>query len=292
MVDLTEPASDQRCSSAPRGGGRDGRPHRLLHEPAARHGLRARAGVDRHPATCWPPRAAAGVKHAGDALVHRRLRRARAEPELPDRGPPAAARTRARLGARQAGGRAARGLASRGAIPSWRSRSCASRRCSGPGVHTFYTRLFDQRVVPVRDGLRPAGAAPAPGRRARRVRAGAASGAPAGVFNVVPRATITLLTALPPGGQGPGAGAAPRWRTRSADLLWAAGLGEAPGGFVDYVRYLFVADGEKARASWASSARHRSREALDRLPGVPLPEVERRTPKPERSGEPRRARRA
>jgi UDP-glucose 4-epimerase len=47
-----------------------------------------------------------------------------------------------------------------------------------------------------------------------------------------------------------------------ADVLWAAGLGAAPGAFVDYVRYLFVADGEKARQRLGFAARHSSRDAL------------------------------
>ncbi len=48
----------------------------------------------------------------------------------------------------------------------------------------------------------------------------------------------------------------------TADLLWSAGLGDAPGGFVDYARYLFVADGEKARRTLGFEARHSSRDAL------------------------------
>ena len=34
-----------------------------------------------------------------------------------------------------------------------------------------------------------------------------------------------------------------------AEAAWATGFGEAPGGFIDYVRYLCVADGAKASAS-------------------------------------------
>ena len=36
-----------------------------------------------------------------------------------------------------------------------------------------------------------------------------------------------------------------------------------PGGFVDYVRYPFVADGEKARRELGFTPRHSSRDALD-----------------------------
>jgi hypothetical protein len=49
----------------------------------------------------------------------------------------------------------------------------------------------------------------------------------------------------------------------ASDLLWAAGLADAPGAFVDYVRYPFLGDGEKARRDLGFTARHSSREALD-----------------------------
>ena len=41
----------------------------------------------------------------------------------------------------------------------------------------------------------------------------------------------------------------------AADALWSTGVGDAPGGFVDYVRYPFVADGEKARRELGFVAR-------------------------------------
>ena len=47
-----------------------------------------------------------------------------------------------------------------------------------------------------------------------------------------------------------------------ADLWWGSGVGEAPGGFIDYVRYLFVADGEKAWRELGFVPRHSSRDAL------------------------------
>ena len=69
-----------------------------------------------------------------------------------------------------------------------------------------------------------------------------------------------------------------------AELLWAAGLGEAPGGFLDYVRYPFVADGEKARRELGFEARHASREALDGLPGLSLSRARRRREEPAARG--------
>jgi UDP-glucose 4-epimerase len=84
---------------------------------------------------------------------------------------------------------------------------------------------------------------------------------PVGVVNVVPRDTITLLTALHLSDKltvpVPHPVAYPL-----ADFGWGTGVGEAPGGFVDYVRFLFVAEGEKARRVLGFEPRHTSREAL------------------------------
>jgi hypothetical protein len=61
-----------------------------------------------------------------------------------------------------------------------------------------------------------------------------------------------------------------------ADFLWSIGLGEAPGGFIDYVRFPFLADGARARRELGFAARTGSREALMdylryRYPGSPAP---------------------
>jgi hypothetical protein len=45
-------------------------------------------------------------------------------------------------------------------------------------------------------------------------------------------------------------------------VWWGAGVGEAPGGFVDYARFLFVAEGEKARRELGFEPLHTSRDAL------------------------------
>jgi UDP-glucose 4-epimerase len=130
----------------------------------------------------------------------------------------------------------------------------------GPGVRTFYTRIFDRRIFPVLLGydplvqlLHPEDAVAALEAAAARPRAGA--------FNVVPTRPIPLRSALhlaekvPVPVPHPAAYAA-------ADLLWAAGVGQAPAGFVDYVRFPFVADGEKARLEIGFVARYSSRDAL------------------------------
>ena len=130
----------------------------------------------------------------------------------------------------------------------------------GPGVYTFYTRLFARRVVSVVLGydpllqlLHPEDALAAFEAALQRPRAG--------VFNVVPRDAISLLTALHLAGKLTVPIVHPL-AYLAADLLWSAGLGEAPGGFIDYVRYLCLADGGKAARELGFTARHGSREAL------------------------------
>jgi hypothetical protein len=79
--------------------------------------------------------------------------------------------------------------------------------------------------------------------------------------NVVPKGTMTLLTALHLADKL--TVAIPQLVAYPvADLWWGSGIGEAPGGFIDYARFLFVADGEKARRELGFLARHRSRDAL------------------------------
>jgi hypothetical protein len=62
----------------------------------------------------------------------------------------------------------------------------------------------------------------------------------------------------------------------AADLWWASGVGEAPGGFIDYARFLFVADGEKARRELGFEARRSSRDALMAYLEYRYPETARR----------------
>jgi UDP-glucose 4-epimerase len=82
-----------------------------------------------------------------------------------------------------------------------------------------------------------------------------------GVFNIVPRDTISLLTTLHLAEKLTLSVPHPL-AYALADAAWATGLGEAPGEFIDYVRYLFVADGAKAARELRFEARYGSREAL------------------------------
>jgi UDP-glucose 4-epimerase len=141
----------------------------------------------------------------------------------------------------------------------------------GPGVHTFYTRLFSKRVVPVVLGYDPLVQLLHPEDALDAVDAALARG-PAGVLNVVPAGTITLLTALHLSDKltvpVPHVVAYPL-----ADFWWTTGVGEAPGGFVDYVRFPFVADGEKARREIGFVPRYSSRDALRAFLAYRYPEA-------------------
>jgi len=130
----------------------------------------------------------------------------------------------------------------------------------GPGVHTFYSRIFSKRVVPVVLGYDPLVQLLHPEDALDAVDAVLARGA-SGILNIVPSDSMTLLTALHLSDKltvpVPHPLAYPL-----ADFWWGAGVGEAPGGFVDYARFPFVADGEKARRELGFSARYSSRDAL------------------------------
>ena len=130
----------------------------------------------------------------------------------------------------------------------------------GPGVHTFYTRIFSKRVVPVVLGYDPLVQLLHPEDALSAVDAALARG-PSGVVNVVPRGTISLLTALHLANKltvaVPYVAAYPL-----AEMWWGTGVGEAPGGFVDYARFPFVAEGEKARQELGIEPMHTSRDAL------------------------------
>jgi len=141
----------------------------------------------------------------------------------------------------------------------------------GPGVHTFYTRLLSKRAVAVLLGYDPLLQLLHPDDALDAAMLALAHG-PAQVVNVVPAAPLTLLTALHLADKVtlpvPHPAAYPL-----AELWWGAGLGEAPGGFLDYARFPFVADGEKARRTLGFEARHSSREALEAVLRYRYPEA-------------------
>jgi UDP-glucose 4-epimerase len=130
----------------------------------------------------------------------------------------------------------------------------------GPGVRTFYTRIFDHRVVPMLMGYDPLLQLLHPEDALRALEL-AFEKAPGGVYNVVPRDSLTLATALHLSEKIP-VPVPHLLAYPAADALWAAGVGQAPGSFVDFVRYPILGDGEKARRELGFEADFGSREAL------------------------------
>jgi UDP-glucose 4-epimerase len=130
----------------------------------------------------------------------------------------------------------------------------------GPGVHNFYTSVFDRRVVPVLMGYDPLIQLLHPEDALAAVET-ALEKAPGGALNVVPTSPIPLVAALHLAEKIPVPVPRPL-AVAASDLLWTTGLAEASGEFLDYVRYLFVADGARAQCEMGFTARHSSREAL------------------------------
>ena len=144
----------------------------------------------------------------------------------------------------------------------------------GPGVHTFYTRIFSKRVVPVVLGYDPLVQLLHPLDAVGAVEAALGKG-PSGVLNIVPSDSITLLTALHLSDKLTVAVPHPVAYPVS-DVWWGMGVGEAPGRFVDYARFPFVADGEKARRLLGFTPRFSSRDALSAFLEYRYPESARR----------------
>jgi UDP-glucose 4-epimerase len=130
----------------------------------------------------------------------------------------------------------------------------------GPCVHTFYTRILDRRVVPVLMGYDPLVQMLHPDDALAAAEA-AVDRPVTGAFNVVPSRSLPLRTALHLAGKIPVPVPHPV-AYPAAEVMWAAGVGEAPGRFCDYVRFPFVADGERARRELGFAPRYASRDAL------------------------------
>jgi UDP-glucose 4-epimerase len=130
----------------------------------------------------------------------------------------------------------------------------------GPGVRTFYTRIFDKRVVPTLMGYDPLMQALHPEDALTAIET-TLEHRRGGVFNVVPRSAIPLASAIHLCAKVPVPVPHPIAYAAS-DLLWSTGLAEAPGAFLDYVRYPVVADGAKAKRELGFEARYSSREAV------------------------------
>ena len=228
MVDLTLPGADQRLvdvfqeehvdTVVPRG---------LLHDPAPRRRLLARARVDRHAA---PGGGGGRGRRAapGAALLHRGLRGARAEPELPHRGPARPTPRSPLAWVRDKVEAEEHAFSFSRRYPGLGVTRPALRDAAGArGPHLLHAHL-QQAGGPGGAGLRPARAAPAPRRRPRRAWTPPSRRAPAGSSTWCRAARSSLLTALHLADKltvaVPHVVAYP-----VADLWWALGRGGGPG---------------------------------------------------------------
>ncbi|MGZ3420249.1 MAG: NAD-dependent epimerase/dehydratase family protein [Polyangiales bacterium] len=130
----------------------------------------------------------------------------------------------------------------------------------GPTVTNYLTRYLARKVVPTMMGFDPlvqflheVDAISAFKRAIDR-------DVP-GVFNIVAEGVLPLSTVVKLSGRldvpVPHPFARPMLNT-----LWVAHLAEAPSSFIDYLRFLCVADGEKARREFGFVATYTTREAL------------------------------
>lgn len=131
----------------------------------------------------------------------------------------------------------------------------------GPNVRTFYSRIFDRRLVPTLLGYDPLLQLLHPDDAEEALMLAVFSAA-RGAFNITPRGVLPLATAIHLSGKVP-APVPHLFAYPAVDALYAAGIVEAPGGFIDYVRYPCVADASKTKRVLDFEAKFSSREALD-----------------------------
>lgn len=130
----------------------------------------------------------------------------------------------------------------------------------GPTVHNYLTRYLARKVVPTMMGFDPLVQflhevdAIAAFKRAidRDV---------PGVFNIVGEGVLPLSTVVKLSGRLDMPVPHPLARTL-LQAAWVAHLVEAPASFIDYLRFLCVADGDKAKREFGFVAAYTTREAL------------------------------
>lgn len=147
----------------------------------------------------------------------------------------------------------------------------------GPGVRTFYTRIFDRRVVPTLLGYDPLLQLLHPDDAEEAFFRALASEA-RGPYNIVPRGVVPLLSAIHLSEKVPAPVPHPAAYPVVA-ALYGAGLVEAPEGFLDFARYPVVADGAKAARDLGFVARYTSRDSLDAYLDYRYPRVARPSPR-------------
>lgn len=130
----------------------------------------------------------------------------------------------------------------------------------GPTVDNYYTRYFKHRIVPSVMGFDPLWQFLHEADAVAAFKLAVDRDAP-GVFNIVADGVLPLSTAL----KLSGSARLPMPRTAAelaVGVLWAARGIDIPTYFLDYLQYLCVADGSKAKQVLGFTPVHTSREAL------------------------------
>jgi UDP-glucose 4-epimerase len=129
----------------------------------------------------------------------------------------------------------------------------------GPTVNNFVTRFFSRAVVPTLLGYDPLLQFVHEDDALDAFHAAVARDFP-GIYNIVGSGVLPLSTLLKLGGKVH----VPFLHLAAyplAETLWLAQSTEAPAVFLDYLRYLWVADGDKARIEMGFEPKYSTKEA-------------------------------
>lgn len=130
----------------------------------------------------------------------------------------------------------------------------------GPNVQNYVTRYLTQRVVPTLLGFDPLWQFVHEVDAVRAFRLAIVRDFP-GTFNIVGDGVLPLSTIVKLAGRRPVPMLTSAARV-AVGALWTANAGVAPPSFLRYLRYLCVADGEKARKVMGLEPAFTTREAL------------------------------
>lgn len=131
----------------------------------------------------------------------------------------------------------------------------------GPTVTSWVTRWLTRRLVPTMLGYDPLVQVLHEVDAVSALRMALDVEGAAGAYNIVGDGVLPISTVVTLAGRSPIPLPRPLLRAGTS-ALWTVGLNEAPVPFVDYLRYLCVADGEKAAREFGWRAAYTAREAV------------------------------
>jgi UDP-glucose 4-epimerase len=153
----------------------------------------------------------------------------------------------------------------------------------GPTVRNYLTRFLSRRLVPTAMGYDPLWQLLHEVDAVAAFRMALLRDAP-GTFNIVGGGVLPLSTIIRLAGRAPLPVPHPI-AGLAAGALWIAQLGDMPRSFLDYLRYVCVADGDLAARKLGFRAAYSTREAvLDFANAERLREVRLLSPQPEAEG--------